>query len=324
LSENKLVAELTIPGGSTTAIESGQPVTLELTTASKANPQVVEAMRLLIESIAADISLESQSVASLQQLGEMRLSQPAENMLFDTERIVSQARNQFVAAQARPLIEIVQSTPQQDPQDANAPDLSQSAIPGFTVLFVFLAAQTTARSIFEEKKIGSFRRLVAAPVSKIQLLVGKLVPNFITNLVQVAVIFAFGSLGMSLLGMTPLPIGQTFAGTILVTLVLALCSSSFGIAIAAVAHTDSQISGVSTLLLWGMGLVGGSLVPLFFLERFLGKIPMIIPHYWANRAFDDLLIRRLGMADVGLDLLVLLGFSLLFFAIGLWRFDFER
>jgi ABC-2 type transport system permease protein len=51
---------------------------------------------------------------------------------------------------------------------------------------------------------------------------------------------------------------------------------------------------------------------------------MIVPHYWANRALDDLLIRGLGPASIALDLAVLLGFSLLFFVIGLWRFDFER
>jgi ABC-2 type transport system permease protein len=324
LDENKIVGRLVIPAGFTQAVETSQPVILEFTTASKADPQHVEAARLVIESIAADLSLESQIIASLQQLGEMRSNQPAESQVFDTKRILAQARTQFVEAQARPLIEILQSLPKQGNQQEATPDLSQTTIPGFTVLFVFLAAQSTARSIYEEKKIGSFRRLVAAPLSKVQLLAGKLLPNFITNLFQIVVIFVFGSLGMSLLGMTPLPIDQAPVGTILVGLVLALCSSALGIAIAGLAHTESQISGVSTVVLWGMGLLGGSLVPLFLLERFLGKIPMIIPHYWANRAFDDLLIRRLGISAVGVDLAVLLGFSLLFFAIGLWRFDFER
>jgi ABC-2 type transport system permease protein len=103
-----------------------------------------------------------------------------------------------------------------------------------------------------------------------------------------------------------------------------LCSSAFGIAIAGIARTENQIGGLSTLLLWGMGLLGGSMIPLFILDRFLGPIPMIVPHYWANRAFDDLLIRGLGTANVALDLGVLLAFSLLFFVVGLWRFDFEH
>ena len=69
-----------------------------------------------------------------------------------------------------------------------------------TVLFVFLAAQTTARSIYEEKKVGSFRRLMAAPLSKATCWSGKMLPNFIIALVQIAVIFVFGTLGMRLLG----------------------------------------------------------------------------------------------------------------------------
>jgi len=324
LESNTVVGILTIPAGFTAGIQQSKPVALVFTIAKDADPQKVEAIRLVLESIAADMTLESQIIASLEQMGAMQASAPAEYQIFDTERVLAQAHRQFESAQARPLIKVVQSTPQSEADKGATPDLSQSAVPGFTVLFVFLAAQATASSIYEEKKIGSFRRLMAAPLSKVQLLLGKILPNFITSLVQVAVIFLFGSLGMRLIGLTPLPIEKAPLGVVLIAVVLALCSSAFGIAVAAIAHTENQISGLSTLLIWGMGLLGGSLVPLFVLERFLGPIPMIVPHYWANRAFDDLLIRGLGVGDVALDLGVLLGFCVLFFAIGLWRFDFER
>ncbi|MFZ0532698.1 MAG: ABC transporter permease [Anaerolineales bacterium] len=324
VDENKVVGVLTISSEFTTGVQQGRPVTLVLTTGTGADPQKIESIRLVIASIAADMTLESQIVASLQQMGDMQAFSPESSQVFTTERILAQAHTQFASAQTRPLINIVQTIPQQETTQEATPDLSQSAVPGFTVLFVFLAAQTTARSIYEEKKIGSFRRLAAAPLSKAELLIGKILPNFITGLVQIVVIFAFGSLGMRLLGLTPLPIEKAPLGMILIAVLLALCSSAFGIAIAAIARTENQISGLSTLLLWGMGLLGGSLVPLFVLERFLGPIPMIVPHYWANRALDDLLIRGLDMSNVALDLGVLLGFSLLFFVIGLWRFDFER
>lgn len=278
----------------------------------------------MLVSVAANMTLESQIEISLRQMGEMQANAPAEYQVFDTERVLAQAYLQFENAQVRPLITVNQSTPQQQAVQATTTDLSKSAVPGFTVLFVFLTAQTTARSIFDEKKIGSFRRLVAAPLSKAELLIGKILPNFIIVLLQIVVIFAFGSLGMRLMGLTPLPIEKAPLGTIAIALVLALCSCAFGIAIASIARTENQIAGLSTLLLWGMGLLGGSLVPLFILERFLGPFPMIVPHYWANRAFDDLLIRGLGTASVAVDIAVLFGFSLLFFAVGLWRFDFER
>jgi ABC-2 type transport system permease protein len=324
LDENKVVAILTIPSGFTGGVQQSTPVTLVITTGTNADPQVVEAIRLVVESIAADMTLESQIIASLTQMGEMQATAPQEYQVFSTERVLAQARTQFETAQARPLINIVQSVPLQEADKEETPDLSLSAVPGFTILFVFMAGQTTARSIFEEKKVGSFRRLAAAPINKAQLLIGKILPNFVIALIQIVVIFAFGAFGLRLMGLTPLPIERAPLGAVLVAILLALCSSAFGILIASLARTENQISGLSTLLLWGMGLLGGCLVPLFILERFIGPLAMIVPHYWANKALDDLLIRGLSLADVYLSLVMLGVFSLIFFVIGLWRFDFER
>jgi ABC-2 type transport system permease protein len=323
LDENKVVAVLTIPAGFTGGVQGSTPVTLVIATGKNADPQIVEAMRLVVESIAADMTLESQIIASLQQMGDMQATAPEQFQVFSTQRVLAQARSQFETAQVRPLIKIVQSVPQQEERE-ETPDLSLSAVPGFTILFVFLAGQTTARSIYDEKKVGSFRRLSAAPINKVQLLVGKILPNFIIALIQIAVIFAFGAFGLKAMGLTPLPIGRAPIGAILVAILLALCSTAFGILIASLARTENQIGGISTLLLWGMGLLGGCLVPLFILERFIGPFAMIVPHYWANKALDDLLIRGLGLADIYLSLVMLGVFSLIFFAIGLWRFDFER
>ena len=72
-----------------------------------------------------------------------------------------------------------------------------------------------------------------------------------------------------------------------------------------------------------MGAIGGSIIPLFALETFLGPLPKIVPHYWANKAFENVMIRGLGLVDVLPQIGVLLGFTLLFLAIGVWRFDFE-
>jgi ABC-2 type transport system permease protein len=324
LDENKVVGFLTIPANFTRGVENSTPVELVMTTGAESDSQKVEAARLVIESVAAGMTLESQIVASLQQMGEMQASAPVEYQVFNTERVLAQAHTQFETSQSRPLIQVIQSIPQQNADTANAADLSQSAVPGFTILFVFMTAQNTARSIYDEKKTGTFRRLVAAPLNKTELIIGKILPNFITGLVQILVIFAFGSLGMRLLGLTPLQVEKSPLGVLLIAILVALCSSAFGITIAGFARTENQISGASTLLVWGMGLLGGSLIPLFILDRFLGPIPMIVPHYWANRAFDDLLIRGLGAGDIALDMGILFGFCVLFFVIGLWRFDFEH
>jgi ABC-2 type transport system permease protein len=197
-------------------------------------------------------------------------------------------------------------------------------VPGITVLFVFMTAQTAAHSIYDEKKAGTFRRLLAAPMSKSSILGGKALPSFLTGLVQAAVIFAFGIVGLDLLGLTPSTLGNEPLATILILVLVALCSSALGVLLAAIARTESQIGGLSMLLVWGLGLVGGCVIPAFILEQFLGPLPMITPHYWANQALVNLMVRGRGLADVTVEIAVLLGFIVLFFAIGVWRFRFDR
>ena len=323
LDENDLGRILYIPAGFSQGLSEGKPVTVRLVTHPDASAQQNENVLLVVQGVANDMTLESQILASLRQMGDMQAGNPQAQEAFSTDRLVAQAKGQFEHSRTEPLVVIKQTVPTREAEGEKSPALGQAVLSGITVLFVFLAAQTAAGSIYEEKKVGSFRRLMAAPISRPGMLAGKLLPAFLTALVQIVVIFAFGSLGLRLLGATPVPLENAPLGIALVSIMTALCASALGILIAAIARTESQIGGMSTLVLWGMGLLGGCIAPAFLLDRYLGPLPKIVPHYWANRAFDDLLIRGLGIQDVALELAVLLGFSILFFVIGVWRFDFE-
>lgn len=62
-------------------------------------------------------------------------------------------------------------------------------VPGLTVLGVFFIVGTMASSILTEKQEGTFRRLLVAPLRKSILLAGKMLPYYLDNLIQVAVMF---------------------------------------------------------------------------------------------------------------------------------------
>jgi ABC-2 type transport system permease protein len=324
LEENEISRLLIIPEDFTEGISKGRTVTLRLISHPDANMEKTEAVRLVVEGVAQDMALESQILASLQQMGEMQANAPPEYQeAFAVEKTIAQAKSQFEQAQDRPLVTIEQMVPGQESEEEELPSSAEVAVPGFTVLFVFLTAQSTARSIYDEKKVGSFRRLMAAPISKASLLAGKILPNFITALIQTGIIFAFGAYGLSLLGFTPVKLGNDPIALVIAVLLIALCSSALGVVIAALARTENQIGGLSTLLLWGLGTLGGSIIPYFVLENMLGPIPMALPHYWANKALDDIMVRGMMLGDVSLTLIMLLGFTLVFFLVGLWRFDFD-
>jgi ABC-2 type transport system permease protein len=324
LEDREIARVLWIPAGLSSALEGDMTATVRLVSHPDADGKQTEAVRLVAEGAVQDQLLEQQIVASLQQIADMQAMMPADQQVFTEERIVQQAREQFATSQERPLVTVEERVPAAEVQEEAASyDMARVAVPGFMVLFVFLSAQAMAASIYEEKRVGSFRRLLAAPISRAQLLLGKAIPNMCIVIVQVGVILGFGVLGLRLLGHESLALGSHPLALLLLVLATALCSTALGILIAALAHTPNQIGGLSSLLLWATGVLGGSMIPLFLLEQFLGPLPRIVPQYWANRGFENLLIRGLGLEAIWPQVVALMSYALVFSVIGMWRFEYE-
>jgi ABC-type Na+ efflux pump permease subunit len=117
----------------------------------------------------------------LEQMREMQAANPQAASAFSEQRIQQQVAQQQTQAAQRPLITVVETSAVKESAKENVdlPGLGEVTVLGMAVLFVFISAQNTAMSIFKEKKLGSFRRLLAAPISKASLLGGKLLPNLI-------------------------------------------------------------------------------------------------------------------------------------------------
>jgi ABC-2 type transport system permease protein len=314
---------LVIPASFTADAVAGRPVTLRLVSHPDADATTTESVLRVVNGVAQGMSLQAQLYASFEQMGDMLAEAPEEMQVFTQERAIAQAESQYERSKTDPLVRIEQTPPKNLGEQIREPNATQQNVPGYTIIFVFLTAQTTAYSIYREKREGSFRRLLAAPISKMALLLGKMLPNFITGLVQIGVIFAVSLFVLPLMGLDRLTLGDDPLALVLVSLTLALCSTGLGIFIAAIARTEAQIGGVAALLLWTMGAAGGCLFPAFLLGGLLDTIGKIVPHYWAVQAYQDLIVRGRGLADVTTEMLVLLAFAGAFFAIGLWRFEFD-
>ena len=314
---------LTIPAGFDADVKAGEQSALRLAYGPGVSESELETVRLVVEGVASDLSLETQLTAGLSQMGAMMGDAPPEEQVFTAERIKQQAESQFERSKTAPLVALKARWPDQITQGREDFNPSSFGVAGFAIMFAFITAQTTASSIFDEKKEGTFRRLLAAPMDKWELLVGKMAPNLLIAMLQVAVIFATCWFLLPLTGSERPSLGQSPLGLILVTLLVALCSACLGLLLAALCRTESQVGGISSLVLWVAGMVGGAFIPNFLLGDFLGTIGKIVPHYWANQAFNDLMIRGQGVVDILPELGVLAGFSALFFVIGLLKFRFD-
>lgn len=197
------------------------------------------------------------------------------------------------------------------------PDTYQQNVPGYAIFGVFWIVTLLASSVLAEKGEGTFRRLRVAPLRPAALLAGKLLPYLLIASGQLVVMLAAGRLlyGMSL--------GPSLPGLVLVGLATALAATSLGVLVAALARTEAQATGLTTLFLLSLAALGGCFVPRFIMPEWLRTLSLATPHGWALDGFQDLLVRGQGLGDVLPEVGALLGFSALFFLLGLWRFRFE-
>ncbi len=324
LESRQIRSFLTIPTGFSQDTAAGRPVELHLLNHPNQSDTTIDLLLRAINGVAQVSSLQAQLIASLSHMGDMQPAESAGSQVFTPERSVAQAQSQFERSKIAPLVIVEKTTPQALEEPVENPNWVQQNIPGYTIIMVFGLAVTTAGSIYNEKRVGSFRRLLASPISKASLLVGKMLPNFIMALVLIVVIFAVSILFLPLLGLDPVTLGNDPLALVLLSLVLALCSTAFGVLIAAVTRTEAQMDALGNVGVWLLGFLGGCLLPPFLLEFIgLSAISKVVPHYWAITAYQDLMVRGRGLADIAPQLLALLAFSAIFFAIGVWRFRFD-
>lgn len=197
-------------------------------------------------------------------------------------------------------------------------DALKQSVPGYAVMFSLFTMLYGGSALLEEKKNGTYRRLLTSPVSKGTILLGKLLPNVLISLFQISVFFGFGSLvfGMEL--------GNSIPALFAISFAVALAVTSMSILMASVVKTDAQLSGFSVLIVLLMSSLGGSWWPLEIVPPFMRTLAHAITiNAWALDGFKGVLWYGEGIAGVMPEVGALLLFSAVVFSFGLWRFKFE-
>ncbi len=202
-------------------------------------------------------------------------------------------------------------------QSVKEPTSAEQNVPGYTIYGVFFIMQTIATSLFREKNEGTFRRLQAAPMSHAVLLAGKILPYYLVNLLQIALMFTVGVLVFHIgLGNDPLAL-------VLLSLATAAAATGLGLLVTTLGKSIEQVSSLSTLLAVVLSAVGGMMVPVYVMPHFMQSVALITPHAWALNGFQDVMVRGLGVSAVLPSIGMLLAFAAAFWGLAVWRFRFE-
>ena len=111
LERKRIKRVLTIPANYAADLQAGQPVTLRLVNAPDASVTKSEAVHRVVTGVAADLSLQTQLIASFRQMADMQAATSPEQQAFTAEIIVEQAQSQFARSRTEPLLGVQESWP---------------------------------------------------------------------------------------------------------------------------------------------------------------------------------------------------------------------
>jgi ABC-2 type transport system permease protein len=188
---------------------------------------------------------------------------------------------------------------------------------GQAIFFMTFTALGGTANILEERRDGTLSRLFTTPTSRATILTGKLLGTFCACVLQVVLLFiALTVVGSLFSGQL-----QIIWGTNLLLIALVILAASFalcGIAavLVAIVRTPEQANVIGGVLALALGVLGGVFFNLS--NTPLAPLSQITPNYWGVDAFTKL---SQGNTDIGLNLMVLVGFGLVLYTIGIALFS---
>ena len=72
-----------------------------------------------------------------------------------------------------------------------------------------------------------------------------------------------------------------------------------------------------------MAMLGGCWYPLELFPQAVQSAVRVLPTTWTMQGMLDIALRGQGPSGLVLEMLVLFGFALVFFVVGVWRFKYE-
>ena len=200
-------------------------------------------------------------------------------------------------------------------KNRDLPGPLQQSVPGWSIFAMFFIAIPMSIGFLREKNDGTLQRIFTYPVNVHLIILGKLIPYYLINLIQFALMIIVGIYIMPYITNLPFALGEHPWHLIPITVVVAAASTGFGVMVASLARSPEQASALAVTGAILMGASGGIMVPHVVMPLMMKKLAMISPMYWAHQAYLDVFLRDAAFSFILPKLAVLTLFALLCFYI---------
>lgn len=311
-ADEEAPALLIIPAGFEAAVLDGQITELNLQKLEdNSDADVVE------QTVTAAISTVSRPLIVAQtSVVEAAAAQPFSDEIEQQSyfaKSLELAKDQFASTPARLII--TQKGEAADGQ-VNIDQAAQHSA-GQLVTWVFIPLLGASALFALERSLGTLRRLVTTPTSSATFLGGTILGQFLAGLVQMLLLVGFGIWVMKV------DWGQSPVALLVMLVTFGLASVAFGTMLGTFTRTESQAGNLSTALGMSLALLGGCWFPIEIFPDSVAAAVHVLPTTWAMQGLTDIVMRGQGLEGIALEAAVLVGFAVVFFAVGVYRFRYE-
>ncbi len=195
----------------------------------------------------------------------------------------------------------------------------QQSVPAWLVFAMFFVVIPLSTIFILEKQQGTLPRLRSLQVPMATLLAGKVVPFYLVNLGQTALMLLVGRFVVPMIGGDTLWLDVNWLALWAMATAVSLAAIGFALMIAAIARTTDQattVGGVANII---FGALGGVMVPKLVMPLAMQKATLLSPMAWGMNGFIDVFVRGAGLSAVLGPIGCLLGFAGICLALAGWR-----
>jgi len=168
--------------------------------------------------------------------------------------------------------------------------LYQTLVPMYLVMFTFFLVLIVGWIFVSERRQGTLKRLRLAPLSRSQILLGKLLPVYAVSLAQGVLLLLLGRLlfGMSW-GPQAWPVWQQALMLLAVVACTSFAAMGLAMLVGAAAQTETQVQLFGGIPVLVLGVLGGCVLPRALMPEQAQVVTLFTPHGWALNAYRELL-----------------------------------
>ncbi|QNP41099.1 ABC transporter permease [Lysobacter solisilvae (ex Woo and Kim 2020)] len=243
-----------------------------------------EAVQVLVDG--SDTTVQSAAI----QLAQMPLDSPA----YSVTRVQPISVVAFYNPQRRSAVNIV-------------PGLIGVILTMTMVLF-------TGVAIVRERERGNMEMLIATPLSRSELMVGKVLPYAVIGLVQTTVVLLLG------LWLFDVPVRGSLLDVYLAAVLLIFANLTLGLLISTKAASQFQAMQMTFFVFLPSILLSGFMFPFAGMPRVIQWIAEILPLTHFLRLIRGIMLRGAGLLELWPDVLALVAFTAVMMTLAISRF----